>query len=190
MINIALHIIFVLVVLYYVFINNTDYDRSLYQSTNDIHKYLYKKQISNKRYIKYNEKQNNKEEDRLEHIQKKKEACDKCEDLHTSRNRRTCRDRENCAYLKTIETFTNQDNSSSDKSVNKTQDIFIELKIIFMMIICIVYASQQHYGRSGGISLYNIFNVFTGGLENVIFLLYICVLLIFIYIELEKLYGN
>ena len=71
MINIALHIIFVLVVLYYVFINNTDYDRSLYQSTNDIHKYLYKKQISNKRYIKYNEKQNNKEEDRLEHIQKK-----------------------------------------------------------------------------------------------------------------------
>jgi hypothetical protein len=58
-----------------------------------------------------------------------------------------------------------------------------------MMIMCVIYASQQHYGRSGGFTLSNVFNAFTGGIENVIYLSSIVMFLVFIYLEMDKLYD-
>ena len=36
MFNVILHILFIMIVFYYVYINNTDYDRHFYQTVNDI----------------------------------------------------------------------------------------------------------------------------------------------------------
>ena len=194
MINIFLHIIFIFVVIYYAFINNTDYDRSLYLSTNELHNYFYRKTSGTQNLIKDSERKFHREEDRKEHIEKKKENCYKCNDLHTSRDRRICKDRNNCAYFNNIETFTNNietfdNNNDNDLYVINNESIFIELKILFMMIMCLIFASQQHYGRSGGFTLSSVFNAFTGGIENVIFLIYIGILLVFIYLEMDKLYD-
>ena len=193
MINIFLHIINILVVLYYAFINNTDYDKPLYLSINELHTYFYKKTSHTRNLIKDYERKSHREEDRKEHINKKKENCEKCNDLHTSRDRRICKDRNNCAHFNNIETFANTietfDNKKKDLDVINNESIFIELKIIFMMIMCVIYASQQHYGRSGGFTLSNVFNAFTGGIENVIYLSAIVMFLVFIYLEMDKLYD-
>jgi hypothetical protein len=199
MLNIFLHITVICIIFYYVYINGTDYDRPLYQSANEIHYYFYKKTADSKQSIKDYENNYNKSEKQHDEINKIKAICEMC-DEKTGSDKTQCRENNKCDHYETIENFANKEdflnyNTNYDKDVNtektfNSKTIFIEFKIIFLMVICILLASHQHYGIGGNFSIQNLFKDFTGGVENLIFLCYLIALLVFLYSELKTLYGD
>ena len=58
------------------------------------------------------------------------------------------------------------------------------------MIICTLLASHQHYGVEGKLNFQTLFKGFRGGIENLMFLVYLTILLGFLYGELKELYGD
>jgi len=183
MFNIFLHALFIIIVLYYIYINDTDYDRPIYQSVNEINYFFYKKTKNTKQHDK----------DKSKHTRAMKERCARCEEIPNNILKKNCRDKHNCDYYETIENFSNNDSgiAYSDKKTFNDKNVFIEFKILFLMFICIIFASHQHYGLGGDeLSISNIFSGFTGGIENIIFLGYIIVLLYFLYGEMNTLYSK
>ena len=59
------------------------------------------------------------------------------------------------------------------------------------MILCTLLASHQHYGiGEGELNISTLFRGFRGGIENLMFLGYLIILLVFLYGELKELYGD
>jgi hypothetical protein len=200
MFNILLHALFVAIVFYYIYINGTDYDRPFYQSANELHYFFYKRTKDVKKDIKKYEKEQHKAEDKTQYISHRKARCAKCAEKTNVRHRKKCRKKNNCDYYETIDNFsnmehflnynTNYDKDLDDRKMFHGKTIFIEFKIIFLMFICIIFASHQHYGVGGEFSIKNVFRGFTGGIENIMFLTYIIVLLVFLYEEMNALYHK
>jgi len=82
------------------------------------------------------------------------------------------------------------DDDDDDNQSFETKKVFIEFKIMILMILCILLGSQQHYGFTGEFSVSNIFSSFSGGIQNIMFLLYIVVLLVLMFVEFSNLYNN
>ena len=180
MFNILLHALFVIIVIYYIYINGTDYDRPFYQSANEIYYFFYKRTKKTKQHDK----------DKSKHTRAMEKRCARCEDISNDILKKRCRDKHNCDYYETIENFSNN-GTDSDKKMFNDKTLFIEFKIIFLMFVCIIFASHQHYGLGGDeFSTKNIFKGFTGGIENLMFMAYIIVLLYFLYGEMNTLYSK
>jgi hypothetical protein len=199
MFNIILHALFVCIVFYYIYINGTDYDRPFYQTANQIHYFFYKKTKKARKDIRKYEKREHKAEDKAQFVKHRQTLCGKCDEKLNKKHRHRCRQKYNCNKYEKMDNFSNIEhltnyNTNYDEDLDKNRKmfhnktIFIEFKIIFLMFMCIIYASHQHYGVGGEFSFKNILKDFTGGIENLIYLVYIGVLLFFLYKELNKLY--
>ena len=194
MFNIILHIIFFSISFYYIYINGTDYDKPFYKSVNEMHRYFYKKRKGINKDIKSYEKTVHKEEDREQYLKHRKARCEKCHEKTNVKHRKKCLKENNCSHYDK-ENFSNIEHLTEKDKTRKSfhnQTIFIEFKIIGIMFLCTILASNQHYGigPDKSVSIKTIFNGFTGGIENLMFLVYIIVLLMFLYGEMKKLYGE
>lgn len=192
--NIILHIIFILVVLYYILIYNTGYDEYFYRSINELKYELYKNNKKIHKDIKKYQKRIHREEDRKEHITHMQGICDRCENKVSPHKRKLCRTINNCRHWNKLEGFANYGNYNkniADESKfihNKT--LFREIKIILLMVLIFLYASQQSYDFTGDFTISKLISLFKGGIENTIYLGYICGLLGLLYIEMSDLYNK
>ena len=190
MLNVILHGFFIMFVFYYVYINGTDYDRPFYQSVNEIHYYFYKKTKDTKKDIKKYEKDFDKSEKKRDRINKRKARCELCEEKTSSKKRKKCRKDNDCDHIDTIENFSNDGDDDNSKPIH-SKHLFIEIKIVILMILCTLLASHQHYGmEKGELNIRTLFRGFRGGIENLMFLGYLIILLVFLYGELKELYGD
>lgn len=201
MFNILLHFIFIIIVFYYVFIYNTKYDKSFYHTANEMKYFIYKRTAKTNKGISSYEDKFHKNETRKRKIKKMKKQCEKCEEITDLIDRRRCRELHNCDYYETVEDFSNIEhnvnyNPDYDEYLDEEsrtfhdKTIFREFKIMLIMILCLILGSHQRYGVGGELSFHKILKTFSGGIENVIFLIYISVLLVMLYFEMNDLYSK
>ena len=88
MFSLFLHMVFILIVFYYVYVYNTDYDKKLYMSANDLRRFFTKtNKTAGKKLHEYTKKQHQ-EEKREERIDRMKQNCNNCDIDYTSEHKR------------------------------------------------------------------------------------------------------